>query len=73
MLLNKRFQPFLDGAPICAMARGVAENILDLLESRENRLTVHGDIGVIGGNGRSAALTCAPRLSFQKRCTLTFR
>jgi IS4 transposase len=29
MLLNKRFQPFLDAAPICVMARGVAENILN--------------------------------------------
>jgi len=29
MLLHKRFQPFLDGAPICVMARGVAENILN--------------------------------------------
>ncbi len=29
MLLSKRFQPFLDGAPICVMARGVAENILN--------------------------------------------
>jgi IS4 transposase len=29
MLLNKRFQPFLDAAPICVMARGVAEDILN--------------------------------------------
>jgi IS4 transposase len=29
MLLNKRFQPFLDAAPICVMARGVAENIFN--------------------------------------------
>jgi Transposase DDE domain len=29
MLLNKRFQPFLDAAPICVMARGIAENILN--------------------------------------------
>jgi hypothetical protein len=29
MLLSKRFQPFLDAAPVCVMARGVAENILN--------------------------------------------
>jgi IS4 transposase len=29
MLLGKRFQPFIDAAPICLMARGIAENILD--------------------------------------------
>src|ERR1700730_3330577 len=29
MLLGKRFQPFIDAAPICVMARGITENILD--------------------------------------------
>jgi hypothetical protein len=29
MLLSQRFQPFVDAAPICVMARGVAENLLD--------------------------------------------
>jgi hypothetical protein len=29
MLLNKRFQPFISAAPICVMARGIAENILN--------------------------------------------
>ena len=29
MLLGARFQPFVDAAPICVMARGVAEHLLD--------------------------------------------
>lgn len=29
MLLNKRFQPFINAAPICVMARGIAETILN--------------------------------------------
>jgi DDE family transposase len=29
MLLNKRFEPFIQAAPICVMARGIAENILN--------------------------------------------
>jgi hypothetical protein len=29
MLLSQRFQPFVDAAPICVMARGVAESLLD--------------------------------------------
>jgi hypothetical protein len=29
MLLNKIFEPFVAAAPVCVMARGVLENILD--------------------------------------------
>jgi hypothetical protein len=29
MLLNKVFEPFVSAAPVCVMARGVLENILD--------------------------------------------
>src|SRR5882724_9723576 len=29
MLLNKAFEPFVASAPVCVMARGVLENILD--------------------------------------------
>src|ERR1700722_15002634 len=29
MLLGQRFQPFIEAAPICVMARGIAENILN--------------------------------------------
>ena len=31
MLLNKIFEPFVAAAPVCVMARGVLENILDPL------------------------------------------